>query len=157
MILAVLQIYTISLIFASKLKAFIMTLANRYTSSSHCVYNLGYHIVFCPKYRRKVLVDGIDERLKELLKEKAQELGITIESMEVMPDHVHLFIRNKPTYAVHFVVNQLKGYSSVKLRKEFPKLKSRLPTLWTRFYFVESVGHISEDTMKKYIENQKNV
>ena len=145
------------LIFASKLKAFIMTLANRYTSSSHCVYNLGYHIVFCPKYRRKVLVDGIDERLKELLKEKAQELEITIESMEVMPDHVHLFIWSKPTYAVHFVVNQLKGYSSVKLRKEFPKLKSRLPTLWTRSYFVESVGHISEDTMKKYIENQKNV
>lgn len=89
-----------------------MTLANRYTSSSHCVYNLGYHIVFCPKYRRKVLVDGIDERLKELLKEKAQELEITIESMEVMPDHVHLFISSKPTYAVHFVVNQLKGYSS---------------------------------------------
>lgn len=134
-----------------------MTLANRYTSISHCVYNLGYHIVFCPKYRRKVLVDGIDERLKELIKEKAQELEITIESIEVMPDHVHLFIRSKPTYAVHFVVNQLKGYSSVKLRKEFPKLKSRLPTLWTRSYFVESVGHISEDTMKKYIENQKNV
>ena len=134
-----------------------MTLANRYTSSSHCVYTVGYHIVCSPKYRRKVLVDGIDERLKELLKEKAQELEITIESMEVMPDHVHLFIRSKPTYAVHFVVNQLKGYSSVKLRKEFPKLKSRLPTLWTRSYFVESVGHISEDTMKKYIENQKNV
>ena len=68
-----------------------------------------------------------------------------------------MVIRSKPTYAVHFVVNQLKGYSSVKLRKEFPKLKSRLPTLWTRSYFVESVGHISEDTMKKYIENQKNV
>ena len=67
------------------------------------------------------------------------------------------YIRSQPTYAVHFVVNQLKGYSSVKLRKEFPKLKSRLPTLWTRSYFVESVGHISEDTMKKYIENQKNV
>ena len=129
----------------------------RWKTNPGCVYNLGYHIVFCPKYRRKVLVDGIDERLKELLKEKAQELEITIESMEVMPDHVHLFISSKPTYAVHFVVNQLKGYSSVKLRKEFPKLKSRLPTLWTRSYFVESVGHISEDTMKKYIENQKNV
>ena len=101
-----------------------MTLANRYTSSSHSVYNLGYHIVFCPKYRRKVLVDGVDERLKELLMEKAKELDIIIESMEVMPDHVHLFIRSKPTYAVHFV---------------------------------ESVGHISEDTVMKYIENQKNV
>lgn len=134
-----------------------MTLANRYTSSSHSVYNLGYHIVFCPKYRRKVLVDGIDERLKELLMEKAKEPDIIIESMEVMPDHAHLFIRSKLTYAVHFVVNQLKGYSSVRLREEFPKLRSRLPTLWTRSYFVESVGHISEDTVMKYIENQKLV
>lgn len=134
-----------------------MTLANRYTSNSHSVYNLGYHIVFCPKYRRKVLVDGIDERLKELLHEKAHELDIAIESMEIMPDHVHLFIKSRPTYAVHFVVNQLKGYSSVKLREEFPKLRSRLPTLWTRSYLVESVGHISEDAVKKYIENQKKV
>ena len=134
-----------------------MTLANRYTSSAHSVYNLGYHVVFCPKYRRKVLIDGIDERLKELLEEKASELEITIESMEVMPDHVRLFIRSKPTYAIHFVVNQLKGYSSVKLRKEFPKLRSRLPTLWTRSYFVESVGRISEETVRKYIENQKSV
>ena len=134
-----------------------MTLAKRYTSSPHCVFNLGYHIVFCPKYRRKVLVDGVDKRLKELLQEKANELGITIEKMEIMPDHVHLFIKSKPTYAIHFVVNQLKGYSSSKLRKENPKLQSRLPTLWTRSYFVESVGHISEDTVKKYIENQKNI
>ena len=134
-----------------------MTLANRYTSSSHSVYNLGYHIVFCPKYRRKVLVDGLDERQKELLMEKEKELDLIIESMEVMPDHVHLFIRSKPIYAVHFVINQLKGYSSVCLRNEFPWLRSRLPSLWTRSYFVESVGHISEETVRKYIEDQKKV
>lgn len=134
-----------------------MILAKRYTSNSHCVFNLGYHIVFCPKYRRKVLVDGVEGRLKELLQEKANELGITIEKMEIMPDHVHLFVKSKPTYAIHFVVNQLKGYSSAKLRKENPKLRSRLPTLWTRSYFVEAVGHISEETVKKYIDNQKNV
>ena len=134
-----------------------MTLAKRYTASSHSVYNVGYHIVFCPKYRRKVLVDGIDTRLKELFLEKAEELGISIERMEVMPDHVHLFIKSKPTYAIHFVVNQLKGYSSVALRKEFSSLRSRLPTLWTRSYFVETVGHVSESTVVKYIENQKNV
>ena len=132
-----------------------MTLAKRYTSNSHCVFNLGYHIVFCPKYRRKVLVDGVDERLKILLQQKADELGITLENMEVMPDHVHLFIRSKPTYAIHFVINQLKGYSSVCFRKEFPWLRSRLPSLWTRSYFVESVGHISEETVRKYIENRK--
>lgn len=134
-----------------------MTLAKRYTSSSHTVYNISYHIVFCPKFRRKVLVEGIDVRLKELFMEKADELGITIERMEVMPDHVHLFVKSKPTYAVHFVVNQLKGYSSVTLRREFPKLRSRLPTLWTRSYFVESIGHISEETVKRYIEEQKGV
>lgn len=134
-----------------------MTLAKRYTSSSHTVYNIGYHIVFCPKFRRKVLVDGIDVRLKELFLEKADELGITIERMEVMPDHVHLYVKIKPTYAVHFVVNQLKGYSSVTLRREFPKLRSKLPTLWTRSYFVESIGHISEETVKRYIEEQKGV
>jgi putative transposase len=134
-----------------------MTLAKRYTSSAHCVYNLGYHVVFCPKYRRKVLIDGIDERLRELFLEKAKELEIEIKQMEIMPDHVHLFVKSKPIYAVHFVVNQLKGYSSVILRREFPVLRSRLPTLWTRSYFVESVGHISEDTVKKYIETQKRV
>lgn len=134
-----------------------MTLAKRYSNSSHSVFNVGYHIVFCPKYRRKVLVNGVDERLKQLFQEKADEIRVIIERMEVMPDHVHLFIKSKPTYAIHFVVNQLKGYSSLMLRKEFPWLRSRVPTLWTRSYFVETIGHISEETVKRYIEEQKKV
>lgn len=134
-----------------------MTLAKRYSNSSHSVFNVGYHIVFCPKYRRKVLVNGVDERAKQLFQEKANEIGVVIERMEVMPDHVHLFIKSKPTYAIHFVVNQLKGYSSLMLRKEFPWLRSRIPTLWTRSYFVETIGHISEKTVKRYIEEQKKV
>jgi putative transposase len=95
--------------------------------------------------------------MKELLLEKAAELGIQIEKMEVMPDHVHLFVKGKPSIAVQHIVNQLKGYTSVMLRREFPRLKSRLPTLWTRSYYVESVGHISESTITKYIEDQKKV
>lgn len=134
-----------------------MTLAKRYSNSSHSVFNVGYHIVFCPKYRRKVLVNGVDERLKQLFQEKADEIGVVIERMEVMPDHVHLFIKSKPTYAIHFVVNQMKGYSSLMLRKEFPWLRSRIPTLWTRSYFVETIGHISEEAVKHYIEDQKKV
>ena len=134
-----------------------MTLAKRYTCSQHSVYNVSYHIVFCTKYRRKVLLDGVDSRLKELFMEKAGEIGVQIERMEIMPDHVHLFVRSKPTYAVHFVVNQLKGYSSRILRKEFDVMRTRLPTVWTRSYFVETIGHISEDTVVKYIENQKRV
>ena len=135
----------------------LMTTQNRYKYASHCLYNIGFHIIWCPKYRRKVLVDGIDERLKELLLEKAKNLEIQIDQMEVMPDHVHLFVKCKPTLAVHHIINQLKGYTSVILRREFPKLKSRLPTLWTRSYYVESVGHISEETIRKYIEDQKKV
>lgn len=134
-----------------------MATKDRYTTSAHCIYNLGYHIIWCPKYRRKVLVNGIDERLKELLNEKAAALEITIEKMEVMPDHVHLFVKGKPSVPVQHIVNQLKGYTSVMLRREFPSLKSRLPTLWTRSYYVESIGHISESTITRYIEDQKKV
>lgn len=134
-----------------------MATKDRFTASSHSVFNISYHLIWCPKYRRKVLVDGIDIRMKEVLNEKAKDLGITIESMEVMPDHVHLFIKATPTLAVQHIVNQLKGYTSVVLREEFPKLKSRLPCLWSRSYYCETIGHISEETIIRYIEEQKNV
>jgi len=75
--------------------------------------------------------------------------------MKVLPDHVHLFIKTKPTASPHWIVQQLKGYTSHQLREKYPKLKSRLPSLWTRSYYCESVGHISEDTIKKYIKEQK--
>ena len=127
----------------------------RWSTKRHAKFNLGYHFIWCPKYRMDVLKDGVDIRLKELLLEKAEEHGWKIEEMEVMPDHVHIFIKTTPNDAPIFIISQLKGYSSNVLRKEFPKVKSRIPTLWTRSYFVESVGHISEKTIKKYIEEQK--
>lgn len=120
------------------------------------VFNMGYHIIFCPKYRRKVLIDGIDVRLKKLLIEKAKENGVIIEKIEVMPDHVHLFFKAYPRISVHSIVSKLKGYSSCVLRKEFPILKRKLPCMWTRSYYCETIGHISEDVVKKYIEEQKN-
>lgn len=127
----------------------------RWTTSNKAVYNIGYHLIWCPKYRRKVLVGDVEARLREIFLEKANELGITIETMEIMPDHVHLFVKSPPTLAPHFIVQQLKGISSRLLRQEFPHLRSRLPTLWTRGYYCESVGHISEETIKRYIEDQK--
>jgi putative transposase len=129
---------------------------NHYTKSRSATYNLGYHIIWCPKYRRKVLVGEIAERLKVLLNEKAVEMGLGIERMEVLPDHVHLCVKCDPTDSPQCIVGQLKGYTSFNLRKAFPSLKTKLPTLWTRSYYVESVGYISEATIKKYIENQKN-
>lgn len=128
----------------------------RWKQSKTSVYNTSYHIIWCPKYRRKVLQGKVADRLKEILHEKATELGIEIASLEVMPDHVRMFVKAKPVHAPQYLVNQFKGYSSFILRKEFPTLKSRLPTLWTRSYYVESVGHISEATIKQYIEDQKN-
>ena len=92
-----------------------------------------------------------------MLVEKAEEIGCEISIQEVMPDHVHIFIKAKPTLAPHYIVQQLKGYTSRILRNEFHKLKSRIPTLWTRSYYCESIGHISEEAVKKYIEDQKNV
>ena len=131
--------------------------SQRWKRSNKSVFNVGYHLIWCPKYRRNVLVGSVETRLKELLVQKAGELGTSIEKMEVMPDHVHLFVKADPTMSPHFIVQQLKGYTSRTLRQEFPTLRSRLPTLWTRSYYVESVGHISESVIKKYIEDQKNV
>jgi len=129
---------------------------NRWTTSNKAVFNLGYHFIWCPKYRRNVLVRQVESRLKELLIEKASQIDVVIESLEVMPDHVHLFVKTTPVNSPHYIVQQLKGYTSRILRKEFESLRKRIPTLWTRSYYVESVGHISEDTVKRYIENQKN-
>ena len=128
----------------------------RWRTSNKAVYNLGYHLIWCPKYRRPVLEGEIDSRLRELLMQRASDLGISIEQMEIMPDHLHLFIKSSPVHAPHFIVQQLKGHTSRILRREFKTLRTRIPTLWTRSYYCESVGHISEDTVRRYIEEQKS-
>ena len=128
----------------------------RMTESNHNItFDCKYHVVFCPKYRRKVLVNGVDARLKELLNSKARELRTDIVEMEVMPDHVHLLIQCDPQFGIHRVVKQLKGYTSHVLRQEFPILKRRLPSLWTNSYFVATVGAVQLDVVKRYIEDQK--
>ena len=133
-----------------------MATKDRYSVSKTCVYNLGYHLIWCTKYRRKVLSPKIELRLKELIRKKAEEIEVEIVEMETMPDHIHIFVKSNPTYSPHFIVQQFKGYSSRILREEFAELRSRLPSLWTRSYFCESVGCISADTIIRYIENQKN-
>ena len=120
------------------------------------VVNIGYHIVWCPKYRRKVLTGKIESRLKEILPQIAEDMECIIEKMEVIPDHIHIFLRGTPILPIHLIVKNLKGKSSRILRSEFPSLKSKLPNLWTRSYYCETIGCINEETVKKYIENQKN-
>lgn len=127
----------------------------RYAQNAGAVYSLKYHVVWCPKYRRPVLVGGVADRLRELIAEKAAELGMTIHALEVMPDHVHLFVESDPTRCVAEIVNRLKGVTSRVLRQEFPSLRSRLPTLWSRSYFAGSIGHVSAATIERYIAEQK--
>lgn len=127
----------------------------RWKTSHTCVYHVAYHIIFCPKYRRKVLVGQVVERLEALIREKSASLGVNVEELQSLPDHLHLFVKMPPTIPVHSYIGQVKGYTSRILRQEFPTLKSRLPSLWTRSYYVESIGHISEETIRRYIEAQK--
>jgi putative transposase len=121
------------------------------------VFSLKYHRVWCPKYRRQVLVAPIDARLKELIAEVAAEHELAERSLEVMPGHVPLLIEADPTLCVAEIVNRFKGRSSSVLLQEFPKLHSRLATLWTRSYYGGSVGAVSETVARRYIEAQKSV
>ena len=136
-------------------RLYIAPMADRYARNAVAVFTLRYHLVWCPKYRRKVLTGRIEARLRQLLAEVAAERGMTFHAMEIMPDHVHLFVESDPTLCVAEIVNRLKGRSSRVLRQEFPALRSRLPTLWSRSYYAGTVGHVSQTTVKRYIENQK--
>lgn len=127
----------------------------RYKRTSGAVFNLHLHFVWCPKYRRKVLVGEVETRLRELISEKADALGVEVEGLEVMPDHVHLFVAVPPTDAPQFYANQFKGSTSRVLRQEFPALKSRMPSLWSRSYYVGSAGHGSSAVIHGYLARQK--
>ena len=127
----------------------------KYKSNNNIVYSCKYHIVWCPKYRRKVLVDGIDIRLKELIRSTCQEIQVDVIEMEIMPDHVHLLLEVDPQFGIHKAVKTIKGRTSRTLRQEFPQLKTKLPTLWTNSYFVSTVGGAPLAVIKQYIENQK--
>jgi putative transposase len=111
--------------------------------------------VWCPKYRRPVLTGAVESRLKELLAEKTASMDVQIVTSEVMPDHVHLFVSAPPTDAPRHLANQFKGYTSRVLRQEFPHLRSRMPTPWSRSYYVGSAGQVSEVTISRYIATQK--
>jgi putative transposase len=130
---------------------------SEYQSNRHVVYSCKYHIVWCPKFRRSVLVNGVDKRLKEIIEQTAAEFQATVIELEIMPDHVQLLCEVDPQFGVHRLVRYLKGRSSRLLRQEFPWLRSRLPTLWTHSYFVSTVGGAPLSIIKQYIENQKNV
>jgi putative transposase len=126
-------------------------------SNANITFQCAFHVVWCPKYRRRVLGGRIEERLEEIVREVVAEKGAWLIELEVMPDHVHLLVEVDPQLGVHRLVKAVKGRSSRVLRGEFPALKSRLPTLWTNNYFVATVGGAPLEVVKEYVENQKNV
>ena len=127
-----------------------------YKSNNNIVYSSKYHVVWCTKYRRKVLIDNSVQRLKNILGEVCKERRADLISSEVMEDHVHLLIEIDPQYGIHKLVKQLKGRSSRYLRKEYEWMRTRLPTLWTNSYFVSTVGGAPLAAIKQYVEQQKN-
>ncbi len=135
-----------------------MEFANRgkdYHRSEHLVYSCQYHVIFCPKWRRSILKDGLDDFTKETFLRIAREHEFDILEMEIMPDHVHLLIDCNPRYGIVNCVRVLKRYSTPAMRKFDPTLNSRMPTIWTRSAFISSVGSVSLEVVKKYIESQK--
>ncbi len=121
----------------------------------HAAYNINYHFVWVPKFRRKILVDRLAVRLEELLRCKTLELDGEVLNLTIMPDHVHLFCSFPPTIAPYQIMHRLKGYTAHMLRREFPELNSRLPNLWTRSYYVGTAGSVSAATIRRYIDEQK--
>jgi putative transposase len=128
-----------------------------YKSNNHVVYSSKYHVVWCPKYRRKVLEGDIAKRCETLIRRTAAKYRAEVIALEVRPDHVHMLVEIDPQLGIHRLVKNIKGMSSHHLRKEFASLRSRLPTLWTNSYFVSTVGSAPRSVMKQYVENQKNV
>ena len=140
--------------------------------NNNVTYRCHYHVVWCPKYRRKVItsldptlhnppIDGdpgpVDERLKHIIRDVCDETGSELLELETMPDHVHLLVDCDPQYGINRLIRLIKGRTSRYLRREFPSLKRRIPTLWTNSYFVATVGGAPLTIVKQYIENQRNV
>ena len=127
----------------------------KYKSNKNIVYSCKYHVIWCPKYRRKVLVGEVETRLKELITEISIELEADLIEVETDKDHVHLLVEVDPQYGINNYVRRLKGKTSRILRDEFPMLRKRIPTLWTNSYFVSTVGGAPLEVIKQYIENQQ--
>ena len=135
-----------------------MCMKNNLITARTCVYNINYHMVWSVKYRRKVLNEKIETRLRELASEIGDEKGFAIHLIEVgEQDHVHAFISAPPKISISYIIKMLKGITGRKLLKEFPEITKKLwnGALWNPSYYVETIGSVSEENIRKYIEKQK--
>ena len=127
--------------------------------TSSAVYGINYHIVWCPKYRKPALVEEVREFLEEQIKTIAETKGWEIIELEVMPDHIHLFISAPPFEAPTNIVKILKGVTAKRLFEKFPELREKEfwgGHIWSPSYYVGTAGHVSAETIKKYIEGEES-
>ncbi len=122
-----------------------------------CVYNVNYHIVWSVKYRQNILIDQIELRFKEIVYDIAEDKNFLIITLETMPDHIHIFASAHPKISPSYMIKMLKGISARKLFIEFPEIKQKLwkNKLWNSSFYIETIGSVSEENIKRYIELQK--
>ena len=125
-----------------------------YQRDEHRVHLIVYHLIWCPKRRKKVLIGDVAKDCRRLIQAKLVERGWTLVELAIEPDHVHLFVRAWPTTAAHEIIKACKGVTSFELRKKHAALR-RLPSLWTRSYFASTAGNVSAEIIRRYIESQK--
>lgn len=125
-----------------------------YRHTQTTVSLINYHFVFCPRYRRKVLIKDVERRFKDILSEICEENDFNIVALEVMPDHVHVFLNVLPSISPSDIMAKVKGVTSRRLRQEFKHLQ-HLPSLWTRSFFCSTAGNVSSETIARYIAEQK--
>lgn len=135
------------------IRAILSGMEEKYIHESRTVHHMLYHIIFCTKRRKKVLVGPVHDRLKILIEEVVQENTWRIEQLAIQPDHTHLFIQSNPYTLPTDIARLIKGRTSHDLREEFPALM-KMPSLWTRSTFYSTAGHVSQETINKYIERQ---
>lgn len=127
----------------------------QFKSNNNIIFDCKYHVIWCTKYRRDLINDAVEKRLKQIVTSVADERNAEILEMEADKDHFHLLVSVDPQYGIHRLVKQMKGRSSKLLRREFPHTRTRVPTLWTNSYCCITVGGAPVAVLKQYIESQK--
>lgn len=127
-----------------------------YQRDEHRVHLIVYHLIWCPKRRKLVLVNAIAQDCRQFLEEKCKEKGWEILELAIQPDHVHLFVRVWTTDSAADVVKECKGATRFRLREKYASLR-KLPSMWTRSYFAATAGNVSEEAIRRYIEAQKGI
>jgi len=133
-------------------------------SGFHCKFNINYHIIWIPKYRKSILRGKVAKVLRSIIEGKCQEYGWDCLALEIMPDHIHLFVGAKPNWNPAKIVNLLKGNTSRQLRQCFPELKylgyryhvKQFKSLWAKGYYCGTAGHVSQEQVIRYILEQES-